>query len=835
MLDAIARDLRFRLRVLRRHRTFTAATLLTLALGIGATTAIFSVVDGVLIRPLPYPEPDTLVGVMTRAPGAPGGSGEGELGESASMLVTYREQSRSFDTLGIFSPRFVTVTGVDQPEQIRGVVVSPGVFETLLIPARLGRWFSEADYGPGGARAVILGWGYWQRRFGGSASVIGRTIMLDSTAWEIVGVMPRDFRVVTIDSDVFFPLQIDRSRLFLVGFSYQMIGRLKHGVTITRASADLTRLAGPWMDSWGMPPGFGGVARPFESWRIASVVRPLKDDVVGNVGRLLWVIAGTIGIVMLLACANVANLVLVRTDGRQQELALRAALGAGWVRIVRELLIESLWLAMLGGALGLALAFVGVRLLVAFGPATLPRLNEITVNGRALAFTLAISLLAGFLFGVIPALRYAGRRLRQSALAGRRSTDSRDRQRTRGVLVIVQMALALVLLVGAGLMIRTFVALRTVEPGFATPTELETVRVIIPQSVATEADRVAQIQKELFETLASIPGVTSVALSSSVPLEATLASPIPSNQLAIRAESDTTPLTGALPLRWSKYVSPGYFHTVGTRLLAGRDYTWSDLEKLRPVVIVSENLAIEQWGSIAAALGQRLRSGATGSWREVIGVAEDVRDDGIDRRPPSIVYWPARMESLEVAGQMDVQRWVVFVLRSPAAGREPLLRSIRERIWAVNANLPISHVRTMQEIYSESMVRTSFTLVVLAIAGVMALALGIIGIYGVVSYAVARRIRELGIRLALGAQQHEVRRMFLREALALACLGVAVGLGAAAALTRYMTSLLFEVSSLDPITYSAVPVLLIAAALLASYVPAHRASGVDPARALSVE
>jgi predicted permease len=834
LLDTLARHLRYAFRTLRRSPTFAAASLLTLALGIGATTAVFSVVNGVLLNPLRYPEPETLVGVLTRAPGAPGANGVGDLPESASMFVTFTDQNRSFDSIGIWFAFAWTVTGLAEPEQARTVGVSPGVLESFRVQPLLGRWFVESDYRPGSADAVMLGWGYWQRRFGGDPGVIGRAITVDSRPQRIVGVMPQGFRVVTTDPELIVPLRLDRSQMFLVPFNFQTIARLKPGVTLVQATADLARLIDVWMDSWGMPPGFGAGGRPFESWRLSPIARPLKDDVIGTVGRVLWVLMGTIGVVLVIACANVANLVLVRAEGRQQELAVRAALGAGSWRIVRELLLESVWLGILGGVLGLGLAYAGVRLLVALGPSTLPRLHEISLDGRVLTFALAVSLLSGLLFGLIPAVKSAGRRGLGLLAASRGASDSRARQRTRNGLVVAQVALALVLLVSSGLMLRTFLALRAVEPGFV-PQDLQTLRIAIPSSVAATPDRVSQVQKQILEALAGIPGVTSAALSTAMPMEGMLPNPIFTSRSPFAAASDTADIARTRPLRWFKYVSPGFFRTAGTRLVTGREYTWLDLEALRSVVIVSENLAVELWGSASAALGQRVRALPNGSSREVIGVVEDVRENGVHEAPPAIVYWPSRTESFFQAGQADVPRAVAFAVRTPRAGSEALLNALRERVWSVNKNLPLALVRTMNEVYDQSMARTSFTLVMLAIAGIMALALGVVGIYGVISYAVARRTREVGIRLALGAPPGELRGMFLRYGLALTSMGVAIGFGAAAALTRLLRSLLFQVSPLDPLTYAAVAAALIGVALCACYVPARRASGIDPAVALRAD
>ena len=832
--------LRQTVRGLRRNPTFTTAALLTLALAIGANTAVFSVVNGVLLNPLPYPEPDSLVNILTRAPGAPNAPGASggitDMPESASMYTTYAEGNRSFENLGAYDSFPLTVTEPGASEQIRAMSVTRGVLEALRVPPMLGRAFVESDYHNGlPVDTVILGWGYWQRRFGGDPSVIGRTLKTEAANLRIVGVMPRGFRVVTTEPEALLPLSFERSRLVLVFFSYDMIGRLKPGVTLQQADTDLARLTYLWGGAWPMPPGYqGGGARPFDSWRFSSVARPLKASVVASVANVLWVLMATIGLVMLIACANVANLVLVRAEGRQQEFAVRLALGAAWGRLVREWLLESVVLALIGGALGTGLACGGVRLLKAYGPERLPRLQEISVDARVLAFALLISILCGVLFGLIPAFKYAAGRL-AAMLAGTRGvSDSRERVQARNGLVVAQVALALVLLVSSGLMVRTFVAMRGVAPGFRT-TDVQTVRVNVPRTMAPTPDQVAQTLRAVLQALQAIPGVTSVAMASAMPMEVLLPNGAGSPQFPLMAERDAPDVARNRPLRSYKYVSPDYFTTVGTRVVAGREYTWSDLDALRPVVIVSNGLAVEHWGSAAAAIGQRVRTNPTSTWRQVIGVVEDVRDRGAHVAAPAAVYWPSRVESMNVGQLAEVPSRMTFAIRSARAGDPALIDAIRQRVASVNDGLPITAVRTMQEVYDASMAQTSFVLVMLGIAAFMALTLGLIGIYGVVAYAVARRTREVGIRVALGAQQQELRRMFLRHGLVLTAVGIAIGLAAAAGVTRVLASFLFDVKPVDPLTYASVALLLAAATLLASYVPALRASRIDPVEALRAD
>jgi predicted permease len=814
------------LRRIARTPGFTAIALVTLALGIGANSAVFSVVEGVLIKPLPYPAPERLVGVWHSAPGIPSLSA-GRISCSPTMYFTYREQSQTFEQFGLWSGGGASVTGLSEPEQVRTLFMTYGVLNALGVQPALGRWFSEGDTQPGAAGTVLLTYGYWQRRFGGEKSVIGRAMTIDGKPHAVIGVMPQSFTFLIRDAELILPHQFDRNSVFLGNFSFLAVARLKPGVTVEQANADVARLLTVWLDAWPTPPGFDRAL--FRNAHLGPKLAPLKQDFVGDIGNMLWVLMGTIGLVLLIACANVANLLLVRAEGRQQELAVRAALGAGWGRLAREMLLESATLGVIGGVLGLGLAYAALRVLVAAGPATLPRLNEIGLDPTVLTFTLAVSLAAGLLFGVIPVLKYA-RPSSTTALrsGGRTLSHSRERHRARNTLVVTQVALAMVLLVGSGLMIRTFQKLRSVQPGFAQPEQVQLLRISIPEPQVADPVRVMRMQNEMLDKLTTIPGVKSVAFGNGAPMEGF-------NANDVLFAQDKTYAQGQIPpIRRFRFVSPGYLQTLGTPLVAGRDFTWTDLYDLRDVAVVSENLARELWGSPAAALGQRIREGMNDPWREVVGVAGDVYDNGVTQMPPTIVYWPALMVRMWV-DQIHVNRSGVFVIRTERAATEGFLAEARKAVWSVNANLPVFLVRTLSDIYGQSMQRTSFTLVMLAIAGGMALVLGLVGIYGVISYGVSQRTREIGIRMALGAEGPALKKMFVSNGLILAGIGVAIGLLAAAGVTRLMTSLLFGVTPLDPITYVAVPSVLAMAAMLASYVPARRAVQVDPVEALRAE
>ncbi|HTA46228.1 MAG TPA: ABC transporter permease [Bryobacteraceae bacterium] len=828
LMETLVRDTRHAIRRLRKTPAFSVAVILTLALGIGANTAIFGVIESILIRPLAYPHADDLVSVSHSAPGLPGTPAS--LGSSPSMYFTYREQNRTFQQFGLWESNGASVTGVAEPEMPRALVVTYGVLDALNVPPMLGRWFSQADDRPGSPETVILTWGYWQRRFGGDKSIIGRTLTVNSTPHTVIGVMPEEFRFQR-DPELILPERFDRNNQFLGPFGEQGIARLKPGVTMAQANTDVARMLGIWFNAW--PPNPGLNRQLFENAHLAPSIQPLKQAIVGDIGTALWVVMGTLGLVLLIACANVANLLLVRAQGRQQDFAIRAALGAGWGRIAREMLIESISLGAIGGGLGLGLACAGLRVLVAKGPDTLPRLAEIGIDPLVLAVAVGLSLFSGALFGVIPVLKYAGPRV-ATALGGvgRTFSQGRERHRTSNTLVVVQVALAVVLLISSGLMIRTFQRLRNVQPGFTHPEEVQILHSMVPGAIRTEPDRVMRMENEILDKLAAIPGVTSVGFGNAAPLESYLAGANP-----VYAE-DKRVAEGQVPaIRQIRKIAPGFFRTMGTRVIAGRDFTWTDLYEKRRVAIVSENLAREWWGDPRAALGKRIREGgAADPWREIVGVFQNVYDDGVQTKPPSFVYWPALMDRYIWGGENGSAVGAgMFAIRSNRTGTEGFLNDARQAIWSVNGRQPVFLIHTLKELYDQSMARTSFTLVILAIAGVMALLLGIVGIYGVIAYAVSQRTREIGIRTALGAQPAGLLGMFVRHGLWLAGIGAALGLVAAAGLTRLMSSLLFGVTALDPVTYAAVAALLIAAAVLASYLPARRAVATDPVQTLRAE
>lgn len=823
-MESFSDQLRQVLRRLGRAPIFTIITLITLAAGVGANIAVFSVVEGVLLKPLPYPHAETLVGVRHTAPGL----NMDEVGMAPSNYFIYREQNRVFEDIGLYQGDSVALTGQGSPEQVRALDVTDGVLPILGVAPMLGRWFLRADTTPGAPDTVMLDYGYWQRRFGGDRSIVGRPITVAGTPRQVIGVMPQNFRFLDGEQPaLFLPLQFDRNKTTLGEFSYEGMARLQPGVTLAEANTDIQQLIPTVWGSFPAPQGFS--MSLFQKARLGAKVRPLSQDVVGDVGKLLWVLMGSIGVVLLIACANVANLLLVRAEGRQQELAVRAALGASRWRIASDFLLESVVIGILGSGLGLFLAWGALRLLITIAPQGLPRLQDISIDLGVLAFTVAISLFCSLLFGSIPAVRYAGARMGTGLREGGRTlSQGRERHRTRNSLVVIQVGLAFVLLICSGLMIRTFQALTHVDPGFDGTARIQTLRLAIPEVEVPNADNVVRREEAISQRLAVIPGVTAVGLGNSVPMDGgQWEDPV--------FARDRSYADGSIPpLRRFKFASPGFLKTLGIPLIAGRDFTWAETYQKLPVAMVSENLAREYWGGPANAPGKFIRASTTDDWREIVGVVGDVHDDGMNKDAPTIAYWPILTSHFD-GDEENVQRRVVYAIRSSRAGSESLMNDVRRAVWSVDANLPLSDVRTQEYFYSKSMARASFTLVMLAVAASLALLLGIVGLYAVIAYSSSQRTREIGIRIALGAQRNAVTGMFVRQGLLMVGSGVACGFIVALAATRLLRSLLFHVSPMDPLTYSCACFALCAAAALASYIPSRRTATVNPVEALRAE
>ena len=781
---------------------FTAVAVLTLALGIGATAAMFSVVYGVVLKPLPFPEPERLVGLYHRG----GGVNLALMNQGPATYFTYRDNQRAFEGIGAWDATEVSITGRDEPERIEALSVTGTTLPLLRVQPALGRLFRSEEDAPGSPLRVILTYGYWQRRFGGAVDVLGKRVNVDGEVGEIIGVLPSSFRFLRAHPDVLLPMRLERVQFVM--FDFQAVARLKPGVTLAQANADIARMIPLLTDG-------------HDRLKLQPNVRPLADDVTGDIRRVLWILLAAVGIVLLIACANVANLFLVRGEGRQQELAMRAALGASPGRIARELLSETVLLGLVAGASALVLTQATIVLLRTFAPERLPRVDEIAIDPAVLLVTVAISLLSGLLFGLIAALRFGAPGAMALKEGARSATDGPARRRTRNTLVVAEVALAVVLLIVSGLMIRTFLAMRQVHPGFIGPEEVQTFQIAIPEDAARDDQWFARTHEQIAQRLATVPGVTSVGLSSSITMD---------------GEDNTNPLLvehvpvadGALPpFRRFKSVGPGYFETMGNPIVAGRAITWTDIYQRRPVVVVSQVFAREYWRSPSDALGKRVR-GFGPAWYDIVGVVGPERDDGLNQPPTAIVYWP-------LLNQIYMRTTISYAVRSRRVGAPGFLSELRQAVWSVNPDLPLAAVQTLDEIRSHSLAQTSFAMVMLAIAGSLALLLGGIGLYGVIAYVAAQRTREIGIRIALGAQAADVRRLVLGQGMTLTGFGIVIGLVGAVGVTRVMRALLYGTSPTDPVTFAGVVSVLLAAGLLACWLPARRATRADPIVALRCE
>jgi putative ABC transport system permease protein len=808
------RDLRFAARSFWKQPGFAATAVLTLAIGIGASTSVFSVVYGVLLKPLPFGEPDRLVGMWHTAP---------ELGfdvfnQSPATYFTYRDENRVFQDVGMWAPfPDVSITGRGEPERVQALYVTDGMLPILRVQPLLGQLFTKADDAPGSPDRMMLTYGYWQRRFGGARDIVGQTVEIDGKPCEVIGVLPSSFSFLDRNPAVLLPVRLNSAGTNLGGFSYNAIARLKPGVTIAQANDDVARMIPLVWERFPPQPGEHEI-------RLRPNVRPMSDDVIGDVGRVLWILLGTVGIVLLIACANVANLFLVRAERRRRELAVRAALGASRGRLARGLLAECVTLGLAGGVLGLVLARAGIGLLVWLAPSGLPRVEEIGLHPVVLLFTVTIAILAGLLFGLLAVLKLRAPTVTVLQEGGRPASDGPERHRARNTLVVAQVALALVLLVVSALMVRTFIALRQVDPGFTRPEQVQTLRIAIPETLVSDPQQTVQAHEQIAERLRQLPGVQSVGLGSSITMDG-----IYFNGSILVEEF---PETGGRNRRFRrhKFIAPGYFETMGNRVLMGRTITWRDIYQDAPVAVVSAKLAREYWEDTAEAIGKRIRVSPNQPWREIIGIVGNELDDGLNQAPPAIAYWPMAMKRF--LDEPFVSRTMSYAVRSDRIHSPGFLRELEQAVWSVNPNLPLANVRTLDDIRAESMAQTSFALTMLVIAAVMALLLGVVGLYGVIAYISAQRTREIGIRMALGAQRGDVSRLFVRHGLRLTALGVALGIGAALGFTRLMSSLVFGVSMTDVVTYATVSASLGGVALLATYLPARRASRVDPISAL---
>jgi len=797
-IERLLQDVRYGMRTLRRSPAFTIVALSTLALGIGATTAMFTVVHAVLLRPLPYPRSDRLVRLAYEYPKSPFFT---EGGISDRQWVDHRSRYRAFARVAAMTSGLVTLTNAGDPVRLQGASVAAGLFETLGITPAFGRTFGPDDEQIGAVPVVILGDALWRERFGADSAMVGRPITLDGVRHTVVGVMPPRF-AYPLDARLWRPLRIQLAPNRLQMLS--AVGRLRDGVTRAQAVAELDALA--------------AADRARDS--MVSRVTPLKDTVVGDVTRSLLVFAGAVGLVLLIACANVANLLLMRATTRRREMAVRAALGAGRRRLVRQLVTESALLWVGAGIAGAGVAMAGVRALLALAPAgRIPRHGEIGVDATALAFALGVSLGTGLIFGLIPAIRATASSVRDALAATARTMSGRD-GRLRGALVMAEIALALVLLTGAGLMMESFIRLRRVEMGFR-PAGLDLLTVDLPEATYPSASAMQAAHQAVLDRLGKIRGVASAAAVNFVPLGGAMI------RGDIKVDGRTIP-PGYLVAKPS--VSPGYFRTMGIGLRLGREFTAGDAASSPGVVIVSQSVARQIWPDVNP-IGQRISNKdvpGPGDWLTVIGVVDDVGQTSIDTHREPAIYQP--IQQLTQTFFLGHMSFVVRAVDDPAR----LLPEMRRVLRDVDPNQPIGSIGTMESAISATVAEPLFQARLIGAFSVVALVLAAIGIYGVVAYSVAERTHEIGIRVALGAGSADVVGMVLGRLLVLLVPGVALGVLGALATTRVLSSLLFAIRPNDPATFISVAALLAAVAIVAGVAPARRASRVDPLVALRV-
>jgi putative ABC transport system permease protein len=811
-------EIRQAVRRLRRRPGFGIAAVSTLGLGIGAGASIFAVVNGVLLTPLPFDESEDLVSVYHTAPGL----GFEEVFQADGTYLTYRSRNQVFEDLALFSRDRASITGLGEPVMVDVLRVTDGLLPVLRTQLRAGRPFLPSDVVPGAPLTVMLSHGYWQASFGGNEAAVGRMLEVSGVSREIIGVLPAGFALGDNTPDLLLPMQIDPALARITNFSYDGIARLLPGVTPERAQVELTAI---------LPSAFEDHPRglPLEMAReagLAPIVTPLKERATRGVRRVLWTLFGTVTLVLLIAWANVAGLFMVRGEGQQQEVAVRAALGAGR-RAARGMFVESWLLGLAGGVLGLGLAAAAVRMLIALAPAALPRLEEISIRPTVILFAMALSVSSAIVLGLLTTRRF-GRPKLQLALrdAGRGGSAGRSRQRLRSALVVTQMALALVLLVGAGLMVRSLEALRDVRPGFVRPGEVLTFELGIPSSEESDPERVAGLFEEILRATATVPGVTSAAYVSALPMTEGLK---PEDMVFLE---DFPDLPGATPkIHRTKWVSGDYFETMGNPVLAGRPITWEDIRARANVVVITEDVALKYWGDVGTPVGRRMRNEEDAEWREIVGVVGSVHDDGPDEEAVGLVYWPQVQRNFW-GSAVHTPRAMSFVLRMSGTNPTTAANAVRAAVWGINPNLPLANARTLEDLVRRSVSRTSFTVVMLSMAAAVALVLGVIGLYGVVSYAVATRTREIGVRIALGAGRASVIGMVVGQGTRLTLVGLAIGIVAALVTTRLLSTLLFGVGTVDPPTYAITAIILGSVSILASYVPARRAARIEPTEAL---
>jgi putative ABC transport system permease protein len=814
-VDGLRQDLRHALRAMRRSPGFAAVAVLTLALGLGATTAIFAVVHSVVIAPLSYPGANRLVWIDQPVPSY---DAQHPWRVSAAGYWDYVRNAHALQTLGAYAAMDLNVSGPEGTRQVPAVKATASLLAVLGARPAVGRLFGTAEDSPGGESAVVLSYGYWQRAFGGDPSVVGQTLRVEGRSLPVIGVLARAFRLPDASADLWLPAQLDPAATPVNEHYLSAIGRLAPDATPSTAAAELNRLVAGFPQKY--PQAYSqGFMRQF-GFRAEAV--PLRDHVVGDAARTLWVLLAAVSVVLLIACANVANLFLVRTEGRRRELALRTALGAARRRLARHYVTESLLLTLLAGALALRIAQSGVVLLQALKPAGLPRLQDITLGATGVVFCLGLATLAGVVFGLFPALRRAGdyQALREG---GRGLTATRGEQRVRGGLIVAQVALAVVLLAAGGLLLRSFQRLRAVQPGFDANGVL-TLQASLPVADYGTYDRTAAFWRAATERLAALPGVVAVGAGNALP-------PDEAGSCAVmQFEGETQATSGEGKCIPKAAVTPGYFEALGIQV-RGRRPEWRDVDAGTGAVVVTRTLADRLWPG-EDPIGKGIHGEAANYYR-VVGVADELHMQGLEQAPTPMVFFPVKPAgSLSLWGPY---RNFTIVLRARTTAPQALAGAARRTLSDIDPDVAIGEVRTMTQIVARSMARTSFTLLLLGLAGGLALVLAAVGIYGVISYLIARRTGEIGVRMALGASADRVRRQVLAQSLRVAGLGVGIGILAALLLNGLLRSLLYDVSPTDPLTLATSALAILAVAAIATLLPAARAARVQPAEALRAE
>lgn len=816
-METLRQDLSYGFRTLFKNPGFTAVAVLSLAIGIGANSAIFSVINALLLRPLPYQDADRLAILWQRSPGL----NVAQDWFSPGQCLDVRAENQVFEQVSVTIGASFNLTGQGGPEHVDGARVTSSLFPLLGAKAALGRVLLPEEDSPGKPATVILSHGFWRRRFGGDPQVIGKTLVLSGSSFEIVGVMQPGFSLtkevmLTVNAieraDVLLPLPMSEgARTNRGNEDFNIFAKLKPGVSLTQAQADMDVIAGRMKQRYPENyPAHGGLT--------ISVV-PLLKQVVGEIDLALYVLLATVGFVLLIACANVANLLLARATVRQKEIAIRAAVGASRARIARQLLTESALLALTGGMLGMVIALGAVEALRAFGPENIPRLNEIGVDGRVVAFTFFISMLTGIVFGLAPALRASRVDLNETLKEGGRGADrGHGRHMTRKLLVVFEVALSLIVLICAGLLIRSYRRVVNAHPGFDSR-NVHAMRLSLPGARYSTPESIVGFFRQVGERLERTPGVESVGTSYSLPMSAVAFAWEP-----ISIEGYAPPTAQDTIISNVRIINPGYFDVMRIPLKLGRYFTGQDIKGAQETVIVNEALAERFWPN-EYPVGKRLQRGKSGPWRTVVGVISDTKEYSAEKEPPIAVYYPA---------EQVIARNMYLVIRT-TSDPVPMTAAIVKEIQAVDPEMPVYDVGSMDQRLYGSLARQRFSMFLLGVFALIALILAAIGVYGVMAYSVSQRTHEIGVRIALGARPDAILRLVIRQALILAALGIAIGLIGAFALTRVMSSLLFGVSATDLLTFVITSLLLGSIALMASYIPARRAAKVDPIAALQHE